>query len=141
MVGTPGFMSPEVMLGSPEVDWRADLYALGCVAYLMLAGRPVFSGDLEVEVAQHLRAAPPAVETAVPNVTGGIPPFPGNETQLVLSSRKCCSTSPDGFDRAAKLITEPARRPSTTSVSSSIDGVTTSSSNMSLAPTPPRLPA
>jgi len=61
VVGTPGFMSPEVMLGSPEVDWRADLYALGCVAYLMLAGRPVFSGDLEVEVAQHLRAAPPAL--------------------------------------------------------------------------------
>ena len=59
VAGTPGFMSPEVLMGSPNVDWRADLYALGCVAYLMLAGRTVFTGDLEVEVAQHLRDAPP----------------------------------------------------------------------------------
>ena len=41
MLGTPGFMSPEQILGMP-LDGRADLYALGCVAFWMLTGREVF---------------------------------------------------------------------------------------------------
>jgi serine/threonine protein kinase len=41
MLGTPGFMAPEQILGM-ELDGRADLYALGCVAWWLLAGREVF---------------------------------------------------------------------------------------------------
>jgi serine/threonine-protein kinase len=44
MLGTPGFMAPEQILGM-RLDGRADLYALGCVAWWLLAGREVFSRE------------------------------------------------------------------------------------------------
>jgi len=31
IAGTPGYMPSEMALGSPNVDWRSDIYALGCV--------------------------------------------------------------------------------------------------------------
>src|SRR6185503_8750856 len=40
--GTPAYLPPEIALGSPNIDGRADLYILGCVAYFLLSGRLVF---------------------------------------------------------------------------------------------------
>ncbi len=47
--GTPSYMPPEVVRGLP-VDRRADLYALGCVAYWLLTGRTVFDGENPVQM-------------------------------------------------------------------------------------------
>jgi serine/threonine-protein kinase len=57
--GTPAYLAPEIALGSPDVDGRADLYALGCVAYWLLTGYPVFQADTAMKLAlQHVQAVP-----------------------------------------------------------------------------------
>jgi eukaryotic-like serine/threonine-protein kinase len=43
--GTPAYMSPEQVRGQGTVDHRADLWALGCIAYECLTGRPVWNMD------------------------------------------------------------------------------------------------
>jgi serine/threonine-protein kinase len=58
--GTPAYLSPESALGE-AVDHRSDIYALGCVAYWMLTGRYVFSGESALQiVARHTSAQPTA---------------------------------------------------------------------------------
>ncbi len=42
VLGTPAFMAPEMVVAPDHVDHRADLYAVGCVAYWLLAGRHLF---------------------------------------------------------------------------------------------------
>lgn len=58
IVGTPEFMAPEQMQYEAKLDARADIYALGSIAYLMLGGKTPFSGDLPQLVAQKLMDKP-----------------------------------------------------------------------------------
>ncbi|HTE46558.1 MAG TPA: protein kinase, partial [Gemmatimonadaceae bacterium] len=64
MVGTPAYMPPEQISGDASVDHRADIYAVGVIAYEMLAGRRPF-GD---HAAQRTLAAPPT-QTSDPLTT------------------------------------------------------------------------
>jgi serine/threonine-protein kinase len=63
-LGTPQYMSPEQATGERSIDARADLYALGCVTYEMLAGEPPFVGPtIQAIVAKVLMDTPrPLVE-------------------------------------------------------------------------------
>jgi serine/threonine-protein kinase len=57
--GTPAYMAPEAIVGNGEVDRRADVYALGCVAYFLLTGELVFQADTPMKMLlQHVQAQP-----------------------------------------------------------------------------------
>jgi serine/threonine protein kinase len=59
IIGTPEYMAPEQMQMETQLDARADVYALGVIAYHMLGGRPPFSGDLTQLVMQKIMNDPP----------------------------------------------------------------------------------
>ncbi|HEY3125188.1 MAG TPA: serine/threonine-protein kinase, partial [Thermoanaerobaculia bacterium] len=63
VAGTPGYMAPKMGLGNPDVDWRADIYSLGCVGYWLLTGKPVFdAGSSPMQtLMDHIQKQPPAV--------------------------------------------------------------------------------
>ena len=63
IIGTPEYMAPEQMQTGVTLDARADIYALGAIAYHMLGGRPPFIGDLTQLVAQKLMQAAPPLST------------------------------------------------------------------------------
>src|SRR5215203_4343744 len=58
IIGTPEYMAPEQMQPEHQLDARADIYALGTIAYHMLAGRPPFTGNITQLIAQKLVEAP-----------------------------------------------------------------------------------
>jgi tetratricopeptide (TPR) repeat protein/tRNA A-37 threonylcarbamoyl transferase component Bud32 len=58
-LGTPAYMAPEQAAADPHIDHRADIYAVGAVAYELLTGRPPFSGTTQQEIlAAHVTQAP-----------------------------------------------------------------------------------
>jgi serine/threonine-protein kinase len=68
MLGTPLYMPPEQAAGG-AVDLAADVYAMGCVLFEMLSGRPPFWAETNVELIHaHLRAPIPRLADAMPGM-------------------------------------------------------------------------
>jgi eukaryotic-like serine/threonine-protein kinase len=95
-LGTPGYMAPEQAAGDPGLDHRADLYAIGVLAYELLTGQRPFAGNSvqDLLVAQ-------AVETPVP-LQQLRPEVPPALARLVM---RCLEKRPeDRFASAAELL-------------------------------------
>jgi tRNA A-37 threonylcarbamoyl transferase component Bud32 len=70
VMGTPYYMSPEQSRGAGHVDHRTDVYALGCILFEMLCGRPPFVGEGLGEIlGMHQYVAPPAPRTLRPSLS------------------------------------------------------------------------
>ncbi len=69
ILGTPAYMAPEQCRGATELDARADLYAVGCLLFELLTGRPPFvaAGDGEV-MAMHIYEPPPRLSNLAPHL-------------------------------------------------------------------------
>lgn len=63
IIGTPEYMAPEQMQPEMGVDVRADIYAIGTIAYLMLGGKTPFTGDMMQLVMQKIMKRPEALST------------------------------------------------------------------------------
>lgn len=101
IAGTPGYMSPEMGLGSPDLDWRTDIYALGCVAYWLLTGHRVFEDGSPMQILMdHVQKqpAPPSrrVET----------PVPPELDRVILS---CLEKDPDNRPQTTQELIERLR--------------------------------
>lgn len=106
--GTPAFMSPEQALADPALDARSDLYALGCVAFWLVTGKPVFDGHSPIDVIVkhvHTPAEAPSRFTELP--------VPQDFDDLVLGLlAKDRSARPASADALlARLSTIDAGRP------------------------------
>ena len=87
IAGTPFYMAPEQIRGE-AFDGRLDIYAVGCMAFELLTGRPPFQSRQLVELLQrHCEEAPPTFAEVAPNRQ--IPP--GLEALV----RRCLAKRPD----------------------------------------------
>ncbi len=92
--GTPAYMAPELALGKTDIDGRADIYGLGCVAYWLVCGQRVFEADTPLAmVVAHVQ------ETPLPPSRRTELPIPATLEQIILTC----------------LEKDPAERPQTAS--------------------------
>jgi serine/threonine-protein kinase len=95
--GTPAYMAPEMATSKDAVDGRADLYALGCVAYFMLTGRQVFEGETSIAtILKHVRDVP------VPPSERSELPVPAALDEVVLA---CLAKDPAARPQTAAELT------------------------------------
>ncbi len=75
-LGTPAYMAPEQAAADPHVDHRADVYAVGVLAYEMLTGQPPFTGpNPQAVLSAHMTQAPDPVSirrSTVPAALDGL---------------------------------------------------------------------
>jgi serine/threonine-protein kinase len=80
IVGTPLYMAPERLRDPSDVDARADIYAVGAVAYLMLSGRRMFEDEDDLALSNRILNDPPRrLSEVAPQ------PIPAELERLVMS--------------------------------------------------------
>ncbi|MGH7582417.1 MAG: protein kinase domain-containing protein [Gemmatimonadales bacterium] len=97
-VGTPHYMAPEQAMGQGEIDQRADIYALGILAYEMLTGRTPFTSETAQGIlAAHVMEEPKPIRDLRPAI-----PEP-----LAAVIMKCLAKNPaDRWQSADELLAQ-----------------------------------
>jgi tRNA A-37 threonylcarbamoyl transferase component Bud32/tetratricopeptide (TPR) repeat protein len=97
-LGTPAYMAPEQATADPTMDHRADIYALGAMAYEVLAGRAPFTGNAQQVLAGHLTRKPEllsALRSTVP---------PSVEAIVMRCLEKNPADRPQGADEVLRAL-------------------------------------
>jgi uncharacterized RDD family membrane protein YckC len=109
VLGTPMYMAPEQTRGEP-VDHRADMYALGCSFFHLLAGTPPYDGDNAIELlSKHFTAPVPSVRSRVRDV----PPALARVLERLMQKEPAARFESyealiDALEAAAPGVVEPA---------------------------------
>jgi serine/threonine-protein kinase len=108
--GTVLYIAPERLGEHPdEDDARVDIYALACVLYECLTGRPPFSGSPASIIAAHLNTPPPQPSSTQQNVSGQFDEVIA--TGMAKDPDNRYSTTVELADAARDAITVPIQRP------------------------------
>ena len=98
-VGSPHFMAPEQWTGAAVGPWT-DIYAVGLVAYYLLAGRPAFEGDSALSLMySHLHMPPPDPRAAAPDLP----------VLVALAIQKAAAKQPEGRFQSAEQFASDLR--------------------------------
>ena len=112
-IGTPAYMAPEQAAGDPNIDRRADIYAFGCMAFELLAGKTPFHGRTPARIlGAHMGEAPPQIAELRPDAPAAL-------SDLVM---RCLAKDADARPQTAAEII------------SALNGVTSGSGMQSLPP-------
>lgn len=102
VMGTPSYMSPEQCAGAGGVDAKTDVYALGCVLYEVLAGRPPFVAEGSGQIlGMHLFLPPPPLASLAPKVSAALAEL---VHRLLTKDKTRRPTMSESADELGKLI-------------------------------------
>jgi len=101
LIGTPAIMAPEMVRFNTPVDQRADIYALGCVAYWLLTRQRVFEAQNRADMLimhAHQRPVPPSKRVGIS--------VPKEFEELIL---QCLAKNPDKRPQSARELGDRLR--------------------------------
>ncbi len=100
--GTPAFMAPEQALGSAQIDGRADIYGVGCVAYWLLTAQFVFTADTPTGILmKHIQTPAPA-----PSSRTELPVPPSMDRIVLACLAKDPGERPQSARELSRLLSE-----------------------------------